>query len=188
MPDAWENATFGNLAPSAAGDSDGDGRSNLSEWKARTNPLNSRDAFVITSATVNASRQTALTWPTVPGVSYRVQRSTVTSGGNIGTLLTGTGLPISYTDTAPPAGAPRLILPGRDPLKTSPRRTWLSVVAIRPRRVAVVGLHAGVACFSGAGMAPHLNGQRFESRAAPDCSPFVDRWDRPCQNSVGADR
>ncbi len=91
-------------------DTDGDGRSNLSEWKARTNPLNASDVFAITSATVNASRQTSVTWPTVPGVSYRVQRSTSTSGwANIGTVLTGTGSAMSLTDPAPPAAAPRLI-------------------------------------------------------------------------------
>ncbi len=110
MPDAWESASFGNLAQTADGDNDGDGRSNLSEWKARTNPLSARDIFAITSVTANASRQTTLIWPTVPGVSYRVQRSTATSGwGPLGSVFAGDGIARSFTDTTPPAGAPRLL-------------------------------------------------------------------------------
>ena len=35
----------------AKSDADGDGLSNLAEWKARTNPQNKRDAFIITSVT-----------------------------------------------------------------------------------------------------------------------------------------
>jgi hypothetical protein len=40
LPDAWEQQHFGSLAPTATGDFDGDGYSNLQEFQSGTNPAN----------------------------------------------------------------------------------------------------------------------------------------------------
>jgi hypothetical protein len=45
LPDAWEQAHFGNLSQDAAGDPDGDGLSNLAEYQLSLNPTNPDSDF-----------------------------------------------------------------------------------------------------------------------------------------------
>lgn len=76
LPDAWETQ-FGIHDPSA--DTDGDGKSNIEEFIANTNPTNAASVIKITGEVRAANGHTTLTWASVGGVRYRVQFS---DGGN----------------------------------------------------------------------------------------------------------
>jgi hypothetical protein len=74
LPDWWEDS-FGldkTNSADAAGDSDGDGASNLNEFAAGTNPTNAASLFRVVSVQ-QESNDVRLTWATVGGKSYRVQ-------------------------------------------------------------------------------------------------------------------
>lgn len=45
LPDDWENFWFGDLKAEAAGDPDGDGATNLAEWRAGTHPTEATSTF-----------------------------------------------------------------------------------------------------------------------------------------------
>lgn len=55
MPDAWEEVQFGDIVASAHGDEDGDGATNLDEWRACTDPANSGSVFRIEFAELSAT-------------------------------------------------------------------------------------------------------------------------------------
>lgn len=77
LPDAWEYTYFGSLAPSANGDPDGDGESNLSEYRSGTNPADP-------NSVVHSARQL--------NISTRLR---VLTGENVligGFIVTGTDL------------------------------------------------------------------------------------------------
>ena len=57
LPDAWEITNFGNLAQTAAGDPDGDGRSNLTEFTNATNPQDYYNGLVPTLAVASGNNQ-----------------------------------------------------------------------------------------------------------------------------------
>jgi hypothetical protein len=76
LPDAWESA-YGVTDPN--GDNDNDGRSNLDEYSAGTNPTNAVSVLQISGATVAANGHVTLSWASVGGVRYRIQYS----NGNI---------------------------------------------------------------------------------------------------------
>jgi hypothetical protein len=89
MPDAWENANGLNPAnpADAAQDSDGDGQTNLAEYRAGTNPQNPMSRFIITSV-VRTLTGVNLTWSSIAARQYRIYWSddllawaVVTSGG-----------------------------------------------------------------------------------------------------------
>ncbi len=64
LPDDWETFNFGNLAQTAAGDADGDGVNNLSEYNA--------DASLATftwSGTVDSAWGNATNWPVAPALA-----------------------------------------------------------------------------------------------------------------------
>lgn len=69
LPDEWE-AAYG--VASADADDDGDGQSNLSEYRANTNPTNASSALRITSAIRQSDGSVTLTWSGVGGTRYRV--------------------------------------------------------------------------------------------------------------------
>ena len=71
LPDGWE-AKFGVSDPN--GDADGDGRSNLAEYTANTNPTNAASLLKVTGIQARDGVFT-LTWSAVGGTRYRVQRS-----------------------------------------------------------------------------------------------------------------
>ena len=99
MDDTWETTHFGDLNQAAAGDYDGDGTSNLTEFRLGLIPNNGSSVFA-----VSMSAAGHLQWPSAVGVTFTVQRSTTLgSWTNIATVP-GTAGTASYTDPAPPSG------------------------------------------------------------------------------------
>jgi hypothetical protein len=85
LPDWWEDLYHlnKNSATDAALDLDGDGASNLNEFRAGTLPNNSNSVFRI----VGFRRETndlRITWTTVGGMSYRVQTNGLLFNGGAG--------------------------------------------------------------------------------------------------------
>jgi len=79
MDDWWEMLHFGSIeACDPDEDPDGDGFSNLMEWKLGTLPLDASSRFEVTSFQWGGGddfQHVVLTWPTVPGKSYRLMGS-----------------------------------------------------------------------------------------------------------------
>jgi hypothetical protein len=70
LPDDWEMFYFGNLNQGPNDDPDGDGVSNLAEYRAGTDPTRSDSAFYVKTSTA-----TALNWPNLPSRQPVVQFS-----------------------------------------------------------------------------------------------------------------
>lgn len=70
LPDAWEVA-YG--LSDASADADGDGLTNLEEYRANTNPTNAASVLKITSEVHASNGHTTITWSSIGGVRYRVQ-------------------------------------------------------------------------------------------------------------------
>ena len=86
LPDWWEDR-FGlnkNDRGDAALDSDGDGQSNLDEFRAGTQPNNSSSVFRIVSTQREAGNW-RITWTVVGGKSYRVQTNALSGTGSFAT-------------------------------------------------------------------------------------------------------
>ncbi|MBN8457690.1 MAG: autotransporter-associated beta strand repeat-containing protein [Verrucomicrobia bacterium] len=97
LPDTWEQARFRNLTQGPAGDPDGDGTTNLAEWRLNLNPANSSSAF---RATCNGR---TLVWPSAAGIVFTIRRSlSLGLGGwqTIGTVTGGPGATATFTDPA----------------------------------------------------------------------------------------
>jgi subtilisin family serine protease len=108
LPDWWELQYFGHLTgtdPNA--DSDHDGMSNLAEWLAGTNPTNAASSLRLTVLSVTNFNTVLLSWQSVAGKSYRLERST--------NLMTGFDSVVSTNIAATPptnAATDTAILPG----------------------------------------------------------------------------
>jgi len=77
LPDWWETRFFGQpTAAVPANDSDGDGQSNLNEYRARTIPTEPFSCFRIESVEWNTGRGLVLRWSSVPGLVYAVEHTT----------------------------------------------------------------------------------------------------------------
>ena len=99
-------------APSAAstgvpvldpnGDADGDGISNAAEDAAGTDPLDARSGLRVTSVIRNVFAQTTqVTWTSVPGKQYQVDRAGNLNSSNyapVSAVLTATGSTMNFTD------------------------------------------------------------------------------------------
>ena len=124
LPDAWA-AMYG--ITEAPGDADGDGQSNLEEYRANTNPTNAASVFRILSSAPEPEGQVTLTWASVGGTRYRVQVSSPDSqaspAGLFKDVVRGVtnemdpGLPgvpgvqsftDSFNETSPPSNSARL--------------------------------------------------------------------------------
>jgi len=78
LPDAWEWEHFGNLSATATGDADGDGKSNLAEYLAGTDPNNSADNLRITSfqrGLLATPTRLDMQWTSKPTRQYAIQSS-----------------------------------------------------------------------------------------------------------------
>ncbi|WP_367873303.1 autotransporter-associated beta strand repeat-containing protein [Luteolibacter sp. Populi] len=95
LPDTWEQASFGNLAQTPAGDADQDGTPNLAELRLGLNPSSGSSAF---RATLTGH---TLAWPSAAGIVFTVKRSLSLENGpwqSVGTV-TGAGQgTASFTD------------------------------------------------------------------------------------------
>jgi len=103
LPDDWE-ARYQITDPN--GDSDGDGRSNLEEYRAGTNPTNASSVFKLTSEVRGPNGYHTINWASVGGVRYRIQYN---NGGTNGNLTTGFNeiiRPISLEMDPAPVGMP----------------------------------------------------------------------------------
>jgi len=90
-------------------DTDDDGHNNWQEWRCQTDPTNALSALRLLSASPTGSSVT-ITWQSVAGVSYYLERSTNLSAGPPFTLLAPSlpGQPgtTTYTDTNAASLAP----------------------------------------------------------------------------------
>jgi hypothetical protein len=74
LPDAWEQLYFGHIGVDPNADPDGDGMSNLQEYRAGTNPNDPGDRLIITSiSAANYGAQVTLIWKSVPTRCYNIQ-------------------------------------------------------------------------------------------------------------------
>ncbi len=73
LPDAWEMANFGNLTPTTNEDPDGDGLTNLQEYRAGTNPKSATSLFHVTDAAPSGN-DFVIRFPSVSGKLYRIER------------------------------------------------------------------------------------------------------------------
>jgi hypothetical protein len=102
MPDAWESANgLANGSNDAALDADGDGESNLAEFRAGTDP---RSSASVLAAELSASGGTmTLGFTPVPGITYRVEYSPSLGPGSwllLADQLHAGGTPLLFTDPA----------------------------------------------------------------------------------------
>jgi Tol biopolymer transport system component len=73
IDDDWELAYFENLGRDGAGDRDGDGRSDLEEFLAGTDPTNGNSILRVLTITPMAGGSTTVIWSAVVGRDYVVQ-------------------------------------------------------------------------------------------------------------------
>jgi hypothetical protein len=107
--DAWESSNFGNLSQNASGDPDGDGISNLLEFRLGSNPnsasSNGLPALNFNPADGNGMSTNGfkISFPTATNLTYQVVASTnlsTNSWGNVGSSVAGDGTTKSVTDTS----------------------------------------------------------------------------------------
>ncbi|MBN1673998.1 MAG: lamin tail domain-containing protein [Kiritimatiellae bacterium] len=114
MSDAWENEKLGGTGQSTEGDADGDGRLNIEEYIAGTDPDNSNSTFRVdmsaAGGSVIASFDTVAANPThYPGVTrgYALEQRTGLDGTGMWqgvpgyTNILGAGQAVAYTNASP---------------------------------------------------------------------------------------
>ena len=74
MSDAWESQHFGPAGATADEDADGDGVNNLHEFRAGTNPRDSRSVFAVVEIS-KLPGGIQILWSSQPNKRYRVRRS-----------------------------------------------------------------------------------------------------------------
>ncbi|MCX6878664.1 MAG: hypothetical protein NTW21_33360 [Verrucomicrobia bacterium] len=101
MDDTWETTYGLNVGVNdSADDLDGDGTSNLTEYRLGLIPNNGSSSFAATRSAAGL-----LSWPSVAGVTFKIERSTTLVGDwtVLEAAYPGTAGTASYTDAAPPA-------------------------------------------------------------------------------------
>ena len=73
MDDDWEVAYFGDLSRDGSGDFDGDGVTDLQEFRAGTDPTNGNSVFRVLTVTPMGGGSTRVMWSGNPDRTYRVE-------------------------------------------------------------------------------------------------------------------
>lgn len=105
----WSQRIFGSLV-SQTGDADGDGRTNYEEYLAGTDPKNATSRLTIKTFSPLPGGGMSITWETITGKTYRIERSSSLSPNQWTSLqdnIQGDGTTKSFSD-ANPGNAPRL--------------------------------------------------------------------------------
>jgi hypothetical protein len=114
IPDQWRLRHFGtisNLLSAASADADGDGLTNLQEYRAGTSPVDPKSSLRLNGAknAKDAPAAVTLHWPSVAGKTYVMEYSTSLMNPvwiTLATGLQGTGWDMEYTDNTV-SGEPR---------------------------------------------------------------------------------
>jgi hypothetical protein len=80
MEDDWEMAYFDTLARDGTGDFDGDGRTDLEEFRAGTNPADNASVLRVMTLNLAGANSTTVLWSAAPGRTYRVQFKDAVNG------------------------------------------------------------------------------------------------------------
>jgi Tol biopolymer transport system component len=110
MDDDWEMAYFNTLDRDGSGDWDGDGRTDLEEFRAGTDPTDRGSVLQVLSISRLGSGQTKLLWSATPGTAYQVQfKDDITDGGwgNAGIPVTAGGTTATWDGPEAAAGQQR---------------------------------------------------------------------------------
>ena len=102
LPDWWESDHFASLGVSPTADPDGDGMNNHQEYLAGTDPNNSASRLAITQAGLIPDGGFTLSFPSIVGISYRIETSDTLAANSwtaLGPDLTGTGGSLQATDS-----------------------------------------------------------------------------------------
>src|SRR6266850_3808434 len=75
LPEAWQIQYFGHTGVDPNADADGDGLSNLAEYKAGTNPRDPQSRFAFVQVSPDPAGGIRIDWSSADGKSYAVQRS-----------------------------------------------------------------------------------------------------------------
>jgi subtilisin family serine protease len=119
LPDWWELQYFGHLTGTNPNtDADHDGMSNLAEWLAGTNPTNASSCLRLMALPFKNSNAFVVSWPSVAGKYYRLERATnLLTGFNsvVQTNIAATAPTNTETDTAVLPGKARFYRVGVEP-------------------------------------------------------------------------
>jgi len=102
MDDDWEMAYFGTLARDGSGDFDGDGLTDLQEFRAGTDPANDVSILRVLTLTSLGGGSKTILWSAAPGRTYQVQFKTSVDDAqwsDLPGLVTAAGTTASTADT-----------------------------------------------------------------------------------------
>ncbi len=104
----WSQRLFGSVVSQTA-DADGDGRTNYQEYVAGTDPQNPASAFRATSIVPAGANSVAITWRSIAGKSYFIDRSfDFQTWTTIAPVVLATNPQTTFTDSAFPSGQPKV--------------------------------------------------------------------------------
>lgn len=107
LPDYWETAW--NVSNPDA-DEDGDGRNNLQEYQANTNPTNAASVLRIVGASRDGNGQFMMAWESIGGTRYRVSYRDAAVDGNFAGPFTDLVRPVTTEMDAALVGTPSTMI------------------------------------------------------------------------------